>query len=53
MGGKRKSGEVKVEKCFHFFTIGGGQFSLKQKGKDENREICPLFTLWWPDFAEH
>ena len=53
MEGKRKSGEVKIEKCFHFFTIGGGQFSLKQKGKDENREICPLFTLWWSDFAEY
>ena len=28
MEGKRKSGEVKIEKCFHYFTIGGGQFSL-------------------------
>ena len=54
MEGKRKSGEVKIEKCSHFFTIGGGhQFSLKQKGKDKNREICPLFTLWWSDFAEY
>ena len=53
MEGKRKSKEVKIEKCFHYFTTGGGQFSLKQKGKDENREICPLFTLWWSDFAEY
>ena len=53
MKGKRKSGEVKIEKCFHYFTISGGQFSLKQKGKDENREICPLFILWWSDFAEY
>ena len=53
MEGKRKIEEVKIEKCSHFFTIGGGQFSLKQKEKDENREICPLFTLWWSDFAEY
>ena len=53
MEGKRKSGEVKIEKCSHFYTGGGGQFSLKQKGKDENREIYPLFTLWWSDIAEY
>ena len=52
MEGKRKSGEVKIEKFFHFFTIGGGQFSLKRKGKDENSKICPLFTFWWSDFAD-
>ena len=50
MEGKRKSGEVEIEKCFHFF--GGGQFSLKRRGKDDNREICPLFTFWWSDFAD-
>ena len=53
MEGKRKSGEGKIEKCFHFFTIGGGQFSLKQKGKDENNEIYQLFTLSWSDIAEY
>ena len=53
MEGKRKSGAVKIDKCFHYFTIGGDQFSLKQKEKDENREICPLFTLWWSHFPEY
>ena len=42
MEGERKSGEVKVERCFHFFTLDGGQFSLKQEGKYDNREICSL-----------
>ena len=53
MEGKRKSGEMKIEKCFHYFNFGGGPLSLKQKGKDENRKTCPLFTLWWSDFAEY
>ena len=53
MEGKRKIEEVKIEKCFHFFTIGGGQFSLKQKGKDGNNEIYQLFTLSWSDIAEY
>ena len=44
MEGKRKSGEVKIEKCYHFF--GGGLFSLKRKGKDDNQclpgpGVCP------------
>ena len=42
---KLKLGEVKVEKCFHFFTIGGGQFSLKQKEKDENRNMSTFYFV--------
>ena len=32
MEGKRKSGEVKIEKSFHY---SGGPFSLKQKRKEK------------------